>query len=161
MIHTFRKEHGFLSNMADAEIDYEGVRFPSTENAYMWEKCRDCKVTQEIIHGEQGFIVEIPWLEYCQTYPPNEVKKKSREVTLREDWNDVKLKIMYNILVLKFTQEPFKTKLLATGTENIVEGNYWQDTFWGVDLKETPNVGENWLGRLIMDIRTKLKNGKL
>lgn len=101
------------------------------------------------------------WLQECLTLPPNECKKRSREINLRPDWNDVKLNVMYEVLVIKFTQEPFKSLLLATENENIVEGNFHNDKFWGVDIKLTPNEGENWLGRLIMDIRTKIKKGKL
>jgi ribA/ribD-fused uncharacterized protein len=89
------------------------------------------------------------------------VKKASRLIIVREDWESVKLSVMYELLKKKFTQEPFRTDLLNTRGENIVEGNRWSDAFWGVDVKATPNVGENWLGRLIMDIRTKIKNGKL
>lgn len=37
----------------------------------------------------------------------------------------------------------------------IQEGNYWGDTFWGVDLKK--REGENNLGKLVMEIREKLK----
>ena len=55
-----------------------------------------------------------------------------------------------------FNQEPFRTKLINTLDENIVEGNWWGDVFWGVNLKVDPNVGENHLGRLIMEIRKEL-----
>ncbi len=93
--------------------------------------------------------------------PPNICKKESKNIEIRKDWEDIKLEVMYKLLVKKFTQEPFKSKLLATGNENIQEGNFWNDTFWGVDLKQNPNVGENNLGRLIMYIRILLKQGKL
>lgn len=154
MINFFRKENGWLSNMTSVPILYKGHLFDSTEAAFMWEKCQDCEI--KLADGSS-----IPWLEFCQTQAPNIVKLRSRDVKLREDWNDVKLEIMYDVLVIKFTQEPFRSKLIATGTQNIVEGNYWGDKFWGVDLKETPNEGENWLGRLIMDIRNKLQKDRL
>lgn len=145
MIYRFREQYGWLSNMKTANIHYKGHDFKSTENAFMWQKNPD----------------DASWLKECLTLPPNECKKRSREISLRPDWNDVKLNVMYEVLVIKFTQEPFKTLLLETENQNIVEGNYHNDKFWGVDIKITPNEGENWLGRLIMDIRTKIKKGKL
>ena len=54
----------------------------------------------------------------------------------------------------KFNQEPYRTKLLETGTLHIQEGNRWNDKFWGVCLKT--NKGENHLGKLIMDVRSAL-----
>lgn len=152
MINNFRGENAWLSNMACVNILYKGLTFPSVENAYMWEKCPGCTVT-----ADDGTGDTITWVQFCLIMPPNVVKKKSREVKLREDWDNVKLHIMYELLKIKFSYEPFKSKLIATGLENIVEGNVWNDKFWGVDIKVTPNQGENWLGRLIMDIRQKIR----
>ena len=145
MINSFRGYHAWLSNMYDCEIEFMGHKFKSVENAYMFAKRPN----------------DSEWLNKCLSLSPGDVKKASRLITVREDWESVKLSVMYELLKQKFTQEPFRTDLLNTRGENIVEGNRWNDTFWGVDVKATPNVGENWLGRLIMDIRTKLKNGKL
>lgn len=62
---------------------------------------------------------------------------------------------MRELLVLKFSQNPFKQLLLNTGNLYIQEGNKWGDTFWGVDLRT--NVGENNLGKLIMSVQEDLK----
>jgi ribA/ribD-fused uncharacterized protein len=145
MINSFRGYHAWLSNMYDCEIEFMGHKFKSVENAYMFAKRP---------HDSE-------WLNKCLSLSPGDVKKASKLIIVREDWESVKLSVMYELLKQKFTQEPFKTDLLNTRGENIVEGNRWNDTFWGVDIKSNPNMGENWLGRLIMDIRTKLKNGKL
>lgn len=131
--------------MYECNIEFMGHKFKSVENAYMFAKNPNDK----------------EWLNKCLSMSPGDVKKASRLISVREDWESVKLSVMYELLKQKFTQEPFRTDLLNTRGENIVEGNRWNDTFWGVDVKATPNIGENWLGRLIMDIRTKLKNGKL
>lgn len=135
--------------MATVPIEHNNLIFSSVENAYMYVKCPHCIVENE---GK-----DISWEQFCLTMPPNIVKKKSKDLPVHTYWGDIKLKVMYTFLLKKFSQEPFKSKLLATGNENIIEGNYWNDTFWGVDLKQNPNIGENWLGRLIMDIRLKLR----
>jgi ribA/ribD-fused uncharacterized protein len=145
VINNFRGYHAWLSNMYNCDIEFMNHKFKSVENAYMFAKNPN---------NEE-------WLNKCLSMSPGDVKKASKLISIREDWDSVKLSIMYELLKQKFTQEPFRTNLIETRNENIVEGNRWNDTFWGVDIKNTPNVGENWLGRLIMDIRTKIKNGKL
>lgn len=143
MIKSFRGEYGWLSNMSSCKIEYAGHTFNSVENAYMYAKNPYDK----------------EWIKFCLENPPNIVKKESKKLKIREDWHQVKKEIMYKLLVKKFTQEPFKSKLLTTGDCNIMEGNFWNDTFWGFCLKTLE--GENHLGRFIMYIRLELKKGRL
>ena len=71
-----------------------------------------------------------------------------------EDWEEVKDQIMYEICLAKFTQnEELKEKLLATGNEELVEGNTWHDTYWGVCNRR----GKNKLGKILMRVRSELK----
>jgi predicted NAD-dependent protein-ADP-ribosyltransferase YbiA (DUF1768 family) len=42
--------------------------------------------------------------------------------------------------------------LIATGDEEIREGNTWGDTYWGI----CHGIGFNHLGEIIMKIRTEL-----
>ena len=71
---------------------------------------------------------------------------------MRADWNDIRVKVMYLILKAKFGQNPdLLEKLLATGDTYLMEGNTWHDTFWGV----CNGHGENWLGRLLMQVRSE------
>ena len=60
---------------------------------------------------------------------------------------------MKAVLGLKFTDLELSEKLLATGDAELIEGNHWNDTFWGV----CDGVGKNWLGILLMEIREELK----
>ena len=71
---------------------------------------------------------------------------------MRLDWDTVKISVMRNLLQQKFAQTPYRELLLATGNHLIIEGNTWGDVFWGVCL----GVGENNLGKLIMEIRASL-----
>lgn len=50
-----------------------------------------------------------------------------------------------------------RTKLLSTGDLEIIEGNHWGDTFWGV----CNGTGENHLGRILMQVREDLRSGAL
>lgn len=59
---------------------------------------------------------------------------------------------MFELLVQKYSQPKFMELLLDTGDQYIEETNHWNDTFWGV----CNGVGENRLGKMIMDIREHL-----
>lgn len=140
IIHFKSKEHEWLSNFYPCEIKLNGITYGSIEHAYMSEKSFD-----------------IEWKEFCRdTKEASMVKNKSREIKLREDWNKVKINVMRQCVTQKFSTEPLKSKLMDTKNEYIQEGNWWNDTFWGVDLKATPPVGKNMLGILIMEVRSNL-----
>lgn len=143
MIKEFRGEYKWLSNFAPCDIYFDGRWFASAEHAYMSAKSTD-----------------VAWKEFCADPDnrPGEVKRKSRTIVLREDWELVKLAVMREVLELKFAQEPYRTYLVNTGSMVIQEGNRWGDTFWGVDLKT--NTGENNLGKLIMAIRAQLREAE-
>ena len=61
---------------------------------------------------------------------------------------------MYKLLVQKFNDKELARKLLDTGDCYIQEGNKWNDRFWGV----CKGQGENHLGKLIMKIRSELRD---
>jgi len=52
-------------------------------------------------------------------------------------------------LTQKFFDADLRAKLLATGNEELIEGNTWGDTFWGV----CDGKGLNKLGQLLMVVR--------
>ena len=141
MINIFRGEYNWLSNFYDCTVTYDGCEFKSVEHAYLYAKSPK----------------DPDWLRYCLKETASIVKRKSKSIDIRGDWDDVKLDIMYDLLIQKFNQEPFKTKLIETGEQNIIEGNSWGDEYWGVNLSVQPNYGENHLGRIIMKIRKKIK----
>ena len=75
---------------------------------------------------------------------------------MRKDWEQVKDRIMEEIVRAKFSQnEELKEQLLATGDAQLVEGNRWNDRYWGVDIRS--GVGENHLGKILMKVRSELR----
>jgi len=65
----------------------------------------------------------------------------------------VKVKLMFELVLEKFKQNPeLKQKLLETGNQELIEGNTWNDTFWGV----CNGQGQNWLGKILMLVRSEL-----
>ena len=90
-----------------------------------------------------------------QNLNPSKSKALGRKVTLREDWDEVKNRVMLEIVRNKFKQNPeLKEKLIATGDAYLEEGNWWGDRTWGV----CNGVGENRLGKILMKVRDELKN---
>ena len=88
---------------------------------------------------------------------PSSAKRKGRRVKLRDDWEEVKDQIMYEIVLNKFSQnEELRKKLIATGDEYLTEGNTWHDTYWGV----CNGKGKNKLGKILMQVREELKLDK-
>lgn len=139
-IDAFRGQYSFLSNMYECQIKYKGLTFTSSEAAFHSQKCPER-------------AAEFTPLS------PTESKKLGRTVELRTDWEDVKYSIMEEIVELKFRQnKDLKDKLLATGNAELIEGNWWSDIYWGVCTNKKYNgVGQNNLGKILMNIRNKLK----
>jgi ribA/ribD-fused uncharacterized protein len=139
MIEQFKGEYRWLSNFAPVVIHIDGIDYPSVEHAYM-----SCKSDDD------------SWKAYCSD-PDNSagtVKVKSREIDLINGWHSKKLGVMEMCLRQKFSQEPYRTRLIDTGDTYIQEGNYHGDKFYGVCLRT--NEGLNHLGRLIMQIRNEI-----
>ena len=84
------------------------------------------------------------------------LKKMGRSVSLRPDWEDIKDDVMLEGLYRKFTNDELAEWLLDTGDEELVEGNWWGDRYWGV----CNGIGQNKLGKLLMKVREELAEEK-
>lgn len=136
MINSFRGKYGFLSNMYDAPVFYNGMLFKSSEAAYQAQKTLD--------RHEQFSFTKLSGPE---------AKKKGKTVHIRADWNEVKIRIMYDIVFAKFSQNPILAqRLIDTSPQELIEGNTWGDTFWG----QVNSKGHNWLGKILMEVRLDL-----
>jgi ribA/ribD-fused uncharacterized protein len=137
-ITEFQGEYRFLSNFWMCPVNIEGIQFPSAEHAYVAAK----NPSRE-------------WVRYVLSkQTPGEAKRIGRTATLRPDWEEVKLPFMEIILRAKFQNSDLAHMLCETAPREIIEGNRWRDTFWGVCLHT--NQGENNLGKLLMKIRDEL-----
>lgn len=137
-IDRFTGEYAFLSNFATSVFRYEGILYTSVEAAFQAAKTSDREIKRRLAQ-----------------YPPAEAKRYGRKIKLRSDWNDVKVSIMKELLRLKFNSDLFghRQALLNTGDAYLEEGNNHHDTFWGT----CNGVGENQLGKLLMEIRAELR----
>jgi ribA/ribD-fused uncharacterized protein len=145
-IYRFVNEYEFLSNFYPAIIIFEGVRYLTLEHAFVASKTLDKQFRKR--------IARLPAKD------AGLAKSMGRKCKLRPGWDEIKIRMMKDFLFQKFSQEPFKTKLLETGDQELVEGNYWHDNFWGDCICEKCDElipGENNLGKLLMEVRQKLK----
>ena len=123
----------FLSNFHPATVRLDGVEYPTVEHAYQAAKTLD--------FSEREHVRSAP--------TPALAKERGQRVTVRRDWNDRKVAVMRDLLAQKFADPVLRERLAATTPLELIEGNTWGDRFWGVYEGE----GENWLGRLLMEIR--------
>ena len=129
----FNSEYVFLSNFYPSPIIIDGIKYPTVEHAYQAAKTIDRREK----------------LAIAATRSPGQAKRMGRKISLRRDWEEVKILTMLELLHLKFRHPVLKDQLLATGDTELIEGNNWGDTFWGVCCGK----GSNKLGKLLMLVR--------
>ena len=143
MIVEFDGENEFLSNFYPSPILHEGIVYPTNEHFFQAMKTLDPAERKAIANAET----------------PGMAKRMGRTVKLRSDWEQVKVDVMRTGLMLKFSDAKLAQKLIDTGDEELVEGNWWHDQTWGScfcpDHCRTP--GRNLLGMLLMELRKELQ----
>lgn len=140
-IDSFRGDYYFLSNFYEAPVTYDGVAYQNNEAAFQAQKCADYEARKQFSHLNAS-----------------EAKKQGRTVSLRPDWEQVKMGLMRDIVLAKFSQHQDLTeKLLATGAAYLEEGNTWGDRIWGT----VNGQGANHLGRILMEVREELRQREL
>lgn len=136
-IDSFKGNYYFLSNFYEAPVTYDGLSFANNEAAFQAQKCVESKDR----------------VKFC-SLNPSEAKKLGRRIELRKDWEDVKVKVMTEVVRCKFYQNPdLADKLLATGDAYLEEGNTWGDRIWGT----VNGQGKNLLGGILMTVREELR----
>lgn len=137
-ITTFSGAHRFLSNFWPVKValpdDYNN--YGSVEHAYQAAKTMNLQARRLIA---------------CAA-TPGVAKRLGQQQALREDWENIKLGVMLHLLRQKFAHADLAALLRDTGTAELVEGNTWGDTFWGV----CNGTGQNHLGRLLMQVRAEI-----
>lgn len=141
-IDNFRGNYGFLSNFYSVKIKYEGIKYPSSENAYQAAKTNDTSIRK-----------------IFKNVSASESKYLGNKLKIVENWDDIKKDVMYEILKIKFNNKEMKKLLLATENLKLKEGNAWHDNYWGDCVCDGCKhiKGKNILGKLLMKIREELK----
>ena len=133
-IDKFSGSHEFLSNFHPSPITIDGLEFPTVEHAFQAAKTH--------IRTEKQTI--------AAASTPGKAKRLGRKVQLRPGWEGIKIQIMENLVRQKFEKHPeLLQQLKDTGDAQLVEGNTWNDRFWGV----CRGTGRNELGKILMRVR--------
>lgn len=143
MIAIFDNEYAFLSNFYESPFEVDGITYPTVEHFFQAMKSKDVEGRKKIAAAPT----------------PGKAKRLGRTIELRKDWEEIKVAVMKFGLAQKFRIPELREKLLATGNEELIEGNFWHDNTWGnclcADCQDIP--GRNMLGMLLMELRTKIR----
>lgn len=139
----FFGRYRFLSNFHEQTVVLDGVEYPTNEHAFQAAKT---------LNPEEREIIRLA-PKPADAKNLGGPKSKGGIVTLREDWELVKIGIMYDLNLQKFSKSPLKERLLSTDDAYLEETNTWKDIFWGV----CNGVGQNWLGKILMQVREALR----
>lgn len=132
----YENEFYCFSNYSSFMVEENGKVYMTSEHLYHCKKFDSEEVKEQIIKSRSA-------------HDAQKISIKNKEL-IRPDWEDVKMGIMKEILVLKLNQHPYvKKKLLDSGDREIIE-NSWRDDFWGWGENRD---GQNKLGKLWMEIR--------
>ncbi len=143
MIVEFDGEYEFLSNFYHSPFTHDGITYPTNEHFFQAYKTLDIAEKKAIAAAET----------------PGQAKRMGRNVKLRPNWEQIKVDVMKLGLRLKFSDPELAAKLIATGDEELIEGNWWHDNTWGNCHcpKCSRSGGRNLLGMLLMELRKELQ----
>lgn len=146
----FRKtaeEFGGLSNMAPGfPVVVLGHRIRTSEALYQACRFPHMPEVQRMILNQGSPMTA-------------KMRSKPYRTDSRPDWDDVRVKVMKWCLRVKliYNWRKFSELLLSTGECPIVEDSR-KDSYWGATPQDDDTLnGQNVLGRLLMDLRKKLR----
>ena len=143
VIGFYPREFYPFDNFSSFKVEWNGYLFASVEEAYQ---------AASFMGSDEELVEKIK-----KSHSADEAQRiaYANRDKRREDWDDVKISIMEELLRLKIEQNPYvKKKLLQTGDYMIVEDSP-KDDFWGWGPNRN---GQNNLGKLWMKLRKELKN---
>ena len=146
---AFYSKYSYLSNFALVNFKFQDEEYSYAEQCYqvLCAKHAGHDDLVEKLMGEHDGI-KLKRLGSGVTLPPN------------SDWSEKKEKLMFDIVLAKFVQNPdIMAKLKATETRNLVEAT--SDGFWGaaagltsIELNTNTWKGLNKLARILIRVRS-------
>lgn len=136
-----------LDNFAAIPTLYNGITYKTSEHAFAAAKA----ATKQ-------------WHDRIANAPdPNVAKMLGRRCKIRDDWDEIKFQVMYEIVRSKMRHSaPARALLRHTGVRRIYEGNSWHDQVWGVTNHQNlyqpgfTATGQNGLGEILMMVRREI-----
>ena len=141
LIASFTGDHAFLSNFYPQGFYMKNQWFKSAEHAFQAAKAFIPEERQSIIDS-------------CSARDARSIGWKCSPI---DGWEDMRIEVMREVLSCKFSVTNLTEMLLATDEKYLIEGNNWEDRFWGCEIVRGKFVGENNLGKLLMEIRQEFQ----
>jgi ribA/ribD-fused uncharacterized protein len=141
-VEEFQGKFRFLSNFWPSRIKFAEFDFSCVECGYQAMKSDDPDVYKLFM--------------YDTHISPGEAKRLGRTIVIRPGWEDIKDEVMFDLVVLKFDQNPdLREQLMDTWNYNLLEGNHWHDNYWGQCFCDRCKDidGLNKLGNILMKVR--------
>ena len=142
VIGFYPREFYPLDNFSSFKVEWNGYLFASLEEAYQ---------AASFMGSNEDLVEKIK-----NSHSADEAQRiaYANRNKRREDWDEVKVQVMEELLRLKIEQNPYVLKkLLQTEDYTIVEDSP-KDSFWGWGPDRD---GQNQLGKLWMKLRTEYR----
>jgi ribA/ribD-fused uncharacterized protein len=138
---TIRNGYESLSNFANTPFELDGINYRTSEHYYQSMKFTDTdKKYSKFVNA-------------AATPGGAKIRGSDKSHPLPSNWESTKVGVMKTGLKAKFSDPKLKKLLLSTGSNELIEHSY-KDRFWG---RHPSGVGENNLGKVLMEIREELK----
>lgn len=154
VIDSFRGDYAFLSNFYPSPLKVSFSAFvgdsfllPTAEHMFQSAKVEFCTLSSQ---------EKFNWLrDLANTSDPKHAKQLGKSISIDvQAWNKASYRMMEQVLTYKFAiHSELRELLLETGDATLIEGNTWGDMLWG----QVDGVGQNLLGKILMDIRESYK----
>ncbi|AFZ44620.1 hypothetical protein PCC7418_2473 [Halothece sp. PCC 7418] len=136
--------YGCFSNFSPHPVTIDGKQWPTVEHYYQAHKLLGTP--------------DQPLMEMIrQVATPEEAAAigRDRARTIRADWKTAKRSVMWRGVLTKFlTHLDLQQTLLKTGEEWLIEDSP-RDYYWGCGKDGS---GQNELGKMLMQVRTQIRN---
>lgn len=137
-------ELGYLASYSNHGFLKDGVYWKTVEHYYQAHKFEDQKIIEKIIRAETPKIA-------------SEIGR-DRSYSIKANWEEIKVDIMFDAVLAKFVAHPdLAKKLMETGEEEIIEETVKED-FWGCGSQKN---GKNMFGKILCKVREELRNFKI
>lgn len=147
-IKTFTPLH-WLGNMSPCAIFYEGEKWNSAESLFQAMRFNDDTIRQQI-RSEKGI------------FKPKKIVQQYAEQFVVQPMSTLDIENLRTVMELKFSQNKvLQLKLISTGNLNLIQftSNHstTEDLFWGMTIENEQWIGKNIVGKMLVEIREKLK----
>lgn len=149
IIGKVKEEHGCWGNMFPLPVSHKEKIYRTTEALFQVLRFSDEKIQEEIKNEKSPMGAKF-------------VAKKYKEFMTILPMSKDDIENMKICLCLKLEQHSYlKNELIKTGDELIVEDctrrKRGSGLFWGAAFENNTWIGQNWLGKLWMEIRNQIR----